>query len=133
MVDRVLARDVLAARQRHVERRQAGHGARLRVRVAPGRAVGDKVLEVELENPLAYFDKLVAWYTYMPIREDFFLSRNGRYAADAEDLIFNGPFRLTRWVHSASLRFEKNPSYWNREAIKLDVIDLLLPGGRDCP
>ncbi len=36
------------------------------------RAVGDRVLEVELENPLAYFDKLVAWYTYMPIREDFF-------------------------------------------------------------
>ena len=88
------------------------------------RAVSDKVLEVELENPIAYFDKLVAWHTYIPIREDFFLSRNGRYAADAEDLLFNGPFLLTRWVHGASLRFEKNPTYWNRDAIKLDVIDI---------
>jgi oligopeptide transport system substrate-binding protein len=88
------------------------------------RAVSDKVLEVELENPLAYFDKLVAWYTYMPIREDFFNSRNGRYAADAGDLLFNGPFKLTRWVHSASMRFEKNPTYWNRDAIRLDVVDI---------
>jgi oligopeptide transport system substrate-binding protein len=88
------------------------------------RAVSDKVLEVELENPIAYFDKLVSWHTYNPIREDFFNSRNGRYAADAQDLLFNGPFMLTRWVHSASLRFEKNPTYWNRDAVKLDVIDI---------
>lgn len=88
------------------------------------RAVGDRVLEVELENPIAYFDKLVAWHTYLPIREDFYLSRNGRYAADVEDLIFNGPFVMTRWVHGASLRFEKNPSYWNRDAVRLNVIDI---------
>jgi oligopeptide transport system substrate-binding protein len=88
------------------------------------RAVSDDVLEVELENPIAYFDKLVAWHTYNPIREDFFLSRNGRYAADAGDLLFNGPFLLTRWVHSASLRFEKNRTYWNRDSVQLDVIDI---------
>jgi oligopeptide transport system substrate-binding protein len=88
------------------------------------RAVEDRVLEVELENPIAYFDRLVAWHTYLPIREDFALSRGERYAADAEDLIYNGPFLLTRWVHGANLRFEKNPDYWNADAIKLDVIDI---------
>ena len=44
------------------------------------RAASDRVLEVELENPIAYFDKLTAAQTYYPIREDFFNSRNGRYA-----------------------------------------------------
>jgi len=87
-------------------------------------ATNDRELEVEFENPIAYFDKLVASTTYMPIREDFYKSRNGRYAADAEDLLYNGPFRITRWVHSASLRMEKNATYWDRDRIKLDAVDV---------
>src|SRR5262245_46382119 len=54
------------------------------------RAASDRVLEVELENPIAYFHKLTAAQTYFPIREDFYKSRNGRYGADAADLLFNG-------------------------------------------
>jgi oligopeptide transport system substrate-binding protein len=87
-------------------------------------AVSDRVLKVEFENPIAYFEKLIAFSTFAPIREDFYRSRNGRYAADADDLLYNGPFRITRWVHGASLRMEKNPTYWNRDAIKLNAIDI---------
>jgi len=88
------------------------------------RANGDRVLEVELEHPIAYFPKLTAAQTYYPIREDFFKSRNGRYAADSEDLLYNGPFRITRWVHGASLRMEKNDLYWEKDKIWLNVIDI---------
>ncbi len=88
------------------------------------RAVGDRVLEVELENPIAYFHKLTAAQTYYPIREDFYKSRNGRYGADAEDLLYNGPFRITRWVHGASLRMEKNELYWDKDSIWLNAIDI---------
>jgi len=88
------------------------------------RAASDRVLEVELENPIAYFPKLTAAQTYYPIREDFFKSRNGRYAADAEDMLFNGPFKITRWVHGASLRMEKNELYWEKDSIWLNAIDI---------
>jgi len=88
------------------------------------RAVGDRVLEVDLENPIAYFHKLTAAQTYYPIREDFYNSRNGRYGADAADLLYNGPFRITRWVHGASLRMEKNDLYWDKDSIWLNVIDI---------
>jgi oligopeptide transport system substrate-binding protein len=88
------------------------------------RAAGDRVLEVDLENPIAYFHKLTAAQTYYPIREDFYQSRSGRYGADAEDLLYNGPFRITRWVHGASLRMEKNDFYWDKNAIWLNVIDI---------
>jgi oligopeptide transport system substrate-binding protein len=87
-------------------------------------AVSDRVLEVEFQNPVAYFDKLVAFQTFMPIREDFYLSTNGRYAADAADLLSNGPFILEDWVHGASLRLVKNPLYWNADAIQLDAINV---------
>jgi len=88
------------------------------------RAVSDRVLEVELENPIAYFHKLTAAQTYYPIREDFFNSRQGRYAADADDMLYNGPFRVTRWVHGASLRMEKNDLYWDKDSIWLNVINI---------
>ncbi len=87
------------------------------------RAVSARVLEVEFEQPVAYFDKLVAFPTYYPIREDFYLSREGRYAADAVDMLYNGPFEITVWVHGAHVRLEKNPDYWNRGEIRLNVID----------
>jgi oligopeptide transport system substrate-binding protein len=88
------------------------------------RAVNDRVLEVEFERPVAFFDKLVAFGIYFPVREDFYVSRDGRYGAGAADLVYNGPFSMTRWVHGAHVRLEKNPNYWNREAIQLNVIDM---------
>jgi oligopeptide transport system substrate-binding protein len=87
-------------------------------------AIGDRVLEVEFENPIAYFDKLVAFPTFNPIREDFYRSCNGSYGADADKMLYNGPFAITSWVHGASLRLEKNPLYWDRDSIKLDIIDI---------
>jgi oligopeptide transport system substrate-binding protein len=87
-------------------------------------AVSDRELKVEFERPVAFFDKLVAFGIYFPIREDFYRSRSGRYGADSQDLLYNGPFAITRWVHGAQVRLEKNPHYWNREAIRLNVIDM---------
>jgi oligopeptide transport system substrate-binding protein len=88
------------------------------------RAVGDHELDVEFENPVAYFDKLVAFATFNPIREDFYESLGGRYGADADAMLYNGPYVMTSWVHGASLRLEKNPAYWNRDDIKIDIIDI---------
>ena len=87
------------------------------------RATGDWTLEVELEKPTGHFLGLTAFATYLPVREDFYRAHAGRYAADAEDLLSNGPFVLTRWVHGASLTFEKNPHYWDAASIALDRIE----------
>jgi oligopeptide transport system substrate-binding protein len=88
------------------------------------RAASDRVLEVEFERPVPIFDKLVAFGIYGPVRQDFYESRKGRFGADSVDLLYNGPFRITRWVHGAHLRLEKNPHYWNRDAVRLNVIDM---------
>ena len=87
------------------------------------RAVDERTLEVRLARPVPYFGKLTAFATYNPINEAFYESRAGRYAADAEDMLYNGPFVISSWVHGASLRLEKNPSYWDADRIKLNAID----------
>jgi len=86
-------------------------------------ALDDRTLRVSLERPVAYFDKLVAFTTYFPIREDFYTATAGRYGADADTMVYNGPFALTRWVHGAHVRMEKNPYYWNHERVMIEVID----------
>ena len=86
------------------------------------RAVSDLVLQVDFERPTPYFDKLVAFNTYYPVREDFFVSTNGRYGADADMLLFNGPYVLAEWIHGASMLWEKNPYYWSDEKGFLDEI-----------
>jgi oligopeptide transport system substrate-binding protein len=87
------------------------------------RALDDHTLEVDFERPLAYFDKLTSFSTYAPIREDFYRSTDGAYGADADKILYNGPFLISSWVHGASLKMDKNPHYWDADRIKLDVID----------
>jgi oligopeptide transport system substrate-binding protein len=81
-------------------------------------------LEITLEKPCGYFLGLTAYPTYLPVRSDFYREKGERYAADANTLLSNGPFKIASWVHGASLRLDKNPSYWDAERIKIDRIDI---------
>ena len=87
------------------------------------RALDDFTLEVELERPTAYFLKLTAFVSYFPVQEAFYQSTQGAYAADADKLLYNGAFRISNWVHSASLTMLKNERYWDRDAIFLNKLD----------
>jgi len=80
-------------------------------------------LEVRFSRAIAYFDKLVAFATFYPLKEDFYRARDGRYGADAEDMLFNGPFVIERWDHGARLEMAKNPHYWDRDNIYLNRIE----------
>ncbi|MDE0366534.1 MAG: peptide ABC transporter substrate-binding protein [Gammaproteobacteria bacterium] len=88
------------------------------------RAEGDRTLVVDLERPVAFFDKLTAFSTYYPVRQDFYEATGGRYGADADQLLYNGPFTMESWVHGQSLDLRKNPRYWDRERIRLDRINV---------
>ena len=85
-------------------------------------APNPNTLVIELERPVPFFDKMLVFPTFLPIREDFFLATEGRFGADADQLLYNGPFQITRWVHGSSMTFERNPHFWNQDEIHLDAI-----------
>ena len=87
-------------------------------------AVDDFTLAVELQAATPYFVGMTAFPAFFPIREDFYRQRGKRYAADAEDLLFNGPYELTEWIHGASLKLRKNKRYWNSDNIRIRGIDI---------
>jgi len=87
-------------------------------------APDDFTLVVELDRPIAFFDKMVTFPTYLPIREDFYKSTNGRYGADADEMLYTGPFLISNWVHGASLLLKRNPHYWDQGEISLNTINI---------
>ncbi|MCZ6659504.1 MAG: peptide ABC transporter substrate-binding protein, partial [Gammaproteobacteria bacterium] len=87
-------------------------------------AIDDKTLDVTFERPIAFFDKLTAFSTYYPVPQDFYEATSGRYGSDADQLLYNGPFAISSWVHGASLKLDKNPYYWDKDRIRLDSINI---------
>ncbi|MBI3535606.1 MAG: peptide ABC transporter substrate-binding protein, partial [Deltaproteobacteria bacterium] len=88
------------------------------------KAVDDYTLKIDFEKPCGYFLGITAFPTLYPVREDFYNQRKDRYAADASDLLSNGPFVLTKWLHGASLQLDKNQYYWDKNRIKVSRIDI---------
>lgn len=70
----------------------------------------EKTLVVRLHTPTPYFLELLAFPTYFPVprSEDPFIS--------------NGPFCLKKWTPQIEVILEKNPTYWDSEAVHLDLI-----------
>lgn len=88
------------------------------------RAIDERTLEVELEKPTGYFLSLMSFGLYFPARENFVRQQGSRFGADVRNMVFSGPFKLTEWVHGASLRMEKNEHYWDKESVTLNAIDI---------
>ncbi|USA43579.1 peptide ABC transporter substrate-binding protein [Spongiibacter taiwanensis] len=87
-------------------------------------AVSDRELQVVFETPCPYFLSLTAFMTFMPLREDVVTRWGGRYAADKDKMVYNGPFVLDTWVHGAHVRLRKNAAYWNADEVQLNEIDM---------
>lgn len=86
-------------------------------------ALDDRTLRVTLETPIAYFDRMVAFVTFLPVQQAFYERMAGRYGADADKLLYSGPFMMSSWVHGASIRLERNPHYWDSGRVQLDAIN----------
>ena len=87
-------------------------------------AVDDYTLKIVFEKPCGYFMSLTYFATYFPVREDFYNTVGEKYGADASTMLYNGPFKLTKWAHQASLTLAKNENYWNKKDIALDSIEI---------
>ncbi len=90
------------------------------------KALDEKTLEIKLKAPTKYFLALTGFLSFMPSRKDLVEQYKEGYAADASKAVYNGPFILKDWQHDASVTVEKNPNYWNKEAIKLDKVEMTI-------
>ena len=86
------------------------------------KALDDKTLEITLEGPCAYFEKLLAFRTMYPQRKDLVEQWGDQTGSEAEYTISCGPFELTEWTHKSELVLEKNDNYWDADNVKLKKV-----------
>lgn len=88
--------------------------------------IDEKTLEVTLETPTSYFPQLLAFTTYVPLREDIVSADPEGWATNPETYVSNGPFKLVQWDMKDQLVFEKNENYWDKDSVKLETLTFKL-------
>lgn len=87
-------------------------------------ALDDKTLEVTLANAVSYWNELLAFPAYFPVRED--VVADEAWATDPSTYVSNGPYTMTGWEHNSVITIEKNPDYVDADAILMDKIEFYL-------
>lgn len=92
------------------------------------RAVDDHTLELSLERPVPYLDKLVchsAWYPlHAPTLEKFgSVYTRGSAWTRPGNFVGNGYFVLAEWRPNQVVRVTRSPTYWDREHVLLQEVN----------
>ena len=87
-------------------------------------ATDDKTLVVTLNNDVSYWNELLAFPTFLPVREDIVASE--AWATDPSTYICNGPYTMTKWDHNSLITLTKNDNYYLADTIKMDEINFYL-------
>ena len=87
-------------------------------------ATDDKTLVVTLNNDVSYWNELLAFPTFLPVREDIVASE--AWATDPATYICNGPYTMTKWDHNSLITLTKNDNYYLADTIKMDEINFYL-------
>lgn len=73
-----------------------------------------------------YFDQLLAFPEYFPVRKDIIDANGDAWATKVETYISNGAFKLKEWNVGDKIVFEKNPNYWDAANVKLNTMTYAL-------
>jgi oligopeptide transport system substrate-binding protein len=88
-------------------------------------AVDSQTLKVELEQPTPYFMELLACPCFFPVCKTVD-EVAPHWAEKVNSYVSNGPFCLADWKHQDAITVKKNPEYWDKQAVSLDEIELVM-------
>jgi oligopeptide transport system substrate-binding protein len=91
------------------------------------KAISERVLEVTLASPTAFFVDLCAFPTFSPMPKHHLepmaqIDEGGWYIEDSyfgdpDRLVTNGAYVLSEWRHKVRMVFDQNPHYWNADGM----------------
>ncbi|MDR0880407.1 MAG: ABC transporter substrate-binding protein [Clostridioides sp.] len=87
------------------------------------KAVDDNTLEVKLNRPVTYFDKLVFDARFLPVDKKFVEEKGDKFGTTKDDTNYCGPFTMTTWKLEDQFAMTKNENYWDKSTVKLNKIN----------
>ena len=88
------------------------------------KAVDDKTIEVTLKNSITYWNELLAFPAYFPVRED--VVANESWATDPSTYVCNGAYTMSDWSHNSVITLKKNDNYFDADSVTMPEINFYL-------
>ncbi len=88
------------------------------------KATDDKTLTVTLNNMLPYWNELLAFPAFLPVRED--VVANEAWATSPETYVSNGMYTLTGWEHDSVITLTKNENHPDADQVTMPEIKFYL-------
>jgi len=86
------------------------------------KAQDDKTLVVTLENPIPFFVEQTSFPIFYAQKKEYVEQQGDKYGSDADKTLYNGPFKITEWVHEQSVVLGKNENYWDKDKVRLEKV-----------
>ena len=74
-------------------------------------ATDDYTLVVDMESPTPFFPILTSTWTYFPVPRSI-IEDKGEQWVEAENMVSNGPYKMTDWNHDQNIVLELNEHYF---------------------
>lgn len=84
----------------------------------------DKTLKVTLTDPTPFFLGLTAFPTYYPLNQKFLESKGDKFGLGADSLLYNGPYKLTKFDAANQAVLQKYEDYWDAKNVDLDEVNI---------
>jgi len=88
------------------------------------KATDDKTLVVTLNNAVSYWNELLAFPTYFPVRKD--VVENEAWATEASTYVCNGAYTISGWEHNSTITLAKNAEYHDAANVTMKEIKFYL-------
>ena len=88
------------------------------------KATDDKTLEVTLKQAVPYWNELLAFPTFFPVRKD--VVEDEAWATDPSTYVCNGAYTMESWQHNSVITLVKNESYIDKDQVTMPAINFFL-------
>jgi oligopeptide transport system substrate-binding protein len=89
------------------------------------KALDDYTVEITLVRSLPYIESFISFQLFYPQNQKFVEAQGADYGKDASHLLYNGPFKLTKWDGPTATEWvlDKNDDYVNAKDVTLKTIN----------
>ena len=90
------------------------------------KAIDENTLEITLVRALPYIESYLTFQLFYPQNQKYVEAQGADYAKDAAHILYNGPFKMTKWDGPTGTEWvlEKNDTYWNAKDVTLKKINV---------
>ena len=108
------------------------------------KAVDKYTLVYTLEQETSYFMTMLGYGCFAPLCKNYYVSKGGKFGAEYDpsadgysygksysDIAYCGPYTVSNYTENATIVFQANEKYWNKDAVNVKTLTWLYNDGTE--